>query len=54
MVKKRIPIKVIRKKFNAPHTNRFCIICGKKTQFEYNKNIFHSECIECGGRIYKN
>jgi Zn ribbon nucleic-acid-binding protein len=34
-----------------PNTHRYCLACEKKTQFAYNRNIGHSECVECGGRF---
>ena len=33
-----------------PKTTRFCINCNKITRFEYNSNVLHSECTECGCR----
>jgi len=36
-----------------PKTKRFCINCEKETKFEYNRNIGHSECCECGFRFAK-
>jgi Zn ribbon nucleic-acid-binding protein len=33
-----------------PKSERYCLNCEKMTIFEYNRNVFHSECVECGGR----
>jgi len=34
-----------------PTTRRFCLNCKRKTTFEYNPTIFHSECCVCGCRV---
>lgn len=33
-----------------PKTTRYCGICKKKTTWEFNPNIGHSQCQECGYR----
>lgn len=34
-----------------PKTRRYCPVCKQLRTFEYNINIFHSECSECGNRF---
>jgi len=34
-----------------PNSKRFCVACEKVRGFRYNRNVGHSECNECGGRI---
>ena len=31
-------------------SQRFCESCEKRTRFEYNEGIGHSECSKCGWR----
>ena len=33
-----------------PKSIRFCLNCERDTKWEFNQNIGHSECLECGGR----
>ena len=35
-------------------SERYCLNCEKVTTFKYNKNIGHSECNICGGRLAVN
>lgn len=32
-----------------PTTKRFCLGCQKLTDWQYNKVVGHSRCMECGG-----
>ena len=36
-----------------PKTKRYCLACEKMTNFKYNRNKLHSECLECGGFLCK-
>ena len=39
---------------NTPPTSeRRCMFCNKIRVFEYNRNVFHSECTVCGSRFGK-
>lgn len=51
--KKFRKLKNIHRQHRPLKTERYCAVCGKFTQFEYNRNICHSECKECGGRTWK-
>ena len=33
-----------------PNTFRFCEVCGKEQEFEYDLSLGHSVCKECGCR----
>lgn len=38
-----------KKKTLPPITERYCLSCEKKTEWQYNKIVGHSRCTECGG-----
>ncbi len=35
-------------------SKRYCVVCDKVTTWIINKNINHSECLECGARFGRN
>lgn len=41
---------IIGKKYR-PITKRYCVKCAEIKNFELNKNIGHSECMNCGARF---
>ena len=47
MKKPKVRIKKLSK---PPTSKRFCIYAKERHIWEYNRNIFHSECTVCGGR----